>query len=502
MSNYTAPVAPTAIPAAPSSNQPSSQQAQSGGGPYLPHQAVLGGLPTVDLDVPVCAVFLLLFIAGAIFNMAIFQINRKHGYKFLFSGLLFGFCMARIVALSTRIAWAVHEHNIKIAIASQIFTAAGVILLFVTNLIFAQRIIRAYHPFFGWSKPVSVLFKVLYVSIVAVLILVITVTVHSFFTLDPTARQTDRIVQLFSGTYLAVIAFLPIPFALTAVVIPRRTRIDKFGQGHFSTKFGLLLFTAALLAMGAIFRAVTNFYVRPVRDPAWFQSKACYYCFNFGIEVLVVYIYALSRFDKRFHVPDGSSAPGHYSCSEDGMSPGRSARTSAASLAAANGGYGRDRERGRHSYRHHRHHGNGHRGHRTWRGDNMVSLSDLDKLKYPPSAHVRTSKRMSAWSNHSRKTARSSGVPLLATTTKDSSAGVGVGYGYVNGAGRARSVRSAPRSVRSFYLSGPDGGAARSEADIADLGADMEWMARAIVSFSFSFLFPSSMAAVRRDWVR
>jgi hypothetical protein len=51
-----------------------------------------------------------------------------------------------------------------------------------------------------------------------------------------------------------------------------------------------------------------------VDRPAWFHGKACYYCFNFVVEVMVVYIYTLSRFDTRFHVPDGSSAPGHYSC--------------------------------------------------------------------------------------------------------------------------------------------------------------------------------------------
>ncbi|KAM7200061.1 Protein of unknown function (DUF3112) domain containing protein [Naviculisporaceae sp. PSN 640] len=484
MSNYTAPAAPTATPAAPSSNPPPSQS--GGGGPYLPRQAVLGGRPSTDLDVPICAVFLLLFIAGATFNMTIFQINRKHGYKFLFSGLLFGFCMARIVALCTRMAWAAHDTNIKIAIASQIFTAAGVILLFVTNLIFAQRIIRAYHPFFGWSKPVSLLFKVLYVSIVAVLILVITVTVHSFFTLDPDAKRADRIVQLFCGTYMATVAFLPIPLALTAVIIPRRTRIDKFGQGHFSTKFGLLLFTAALLATGAIFRAVTNFYVRPVQDPAWFQSKACYYTFNFGIEVLVVYTYALSRFDKRFHIPDGSSAPGHYSCSEDsnlksqGHSPARSARTSAASLS-----FGKEREIGRRSYHAHGGYG-GYRGHH--RGGNMGGgLSDLDKdnstLKYPASAHLRNSKRVSVWSDYSRKTgSRSSGIPPLNGTSMKSSGAAGVGYGY-GGVNAARSVRSAPRSVRSlYYPSAPDAGvgAARSEADVANMEADMEWMARAM----------------------
>ncbi|KAK3688361.1 hypothetical protein B0T22DRAFT_459255 [Podospora appendiculata] len=269
--------------------------------------------------------------------MAIFQINRRQGYKFLFSGLLFGFCMARIVALSMRIVWATHPGDIRVAISSQIFTAAGVILLFVTNLVFTQRIVRAYHPFFGWHAAVGVFFKVLFASIVAVLVTVITVTVQSFFTLDGATRAADRDVQLFCGTFFASMAFLPIPLVLLALAIPRRTRIDKFGQGHFRTKFALLFFTVTLLSAGAIFRCVTAYMSRPVTDPAWFQSKACYYCFNFGIEVIVVYTYALSRFDRRFHVPDGSSAPGHYSSSEYGASRSAISVAAAAAVAASAG---------------------------------------------------------------------------------------------------------------------------------------------------------------------
>ncbi|KAK0620265.1 hypothetical protein B0T14DRAFT_480985, partial [Immersiella caudata] len=296
------------------------QALSQGSGPYLPQTAQLGGIPTTNLDVPICAVFLALFVGGAAANMTVFQVNRKHGYKFLFSGLLFGFCMARIVALSMRIAWATHPRDVNVGIAAQIFTAAGVLLLFITNLVFAQRIIRAFHPFFGWNRGVTLMFRLLFGSIVAVLIMVITVTVQSFFTLDPDTRQIDRDIQLFCATYLAVLAALPIPLVTLAALIPRRTRIDKFGEGHFRTKFALLILTTTLLGAGAIFRAAIAYNPRPIQDPAWYQSKACYYFFNFGVEILVVYIYALSRFDRRFHVPDGSSAPGHYSCSEFGDS--------------------------------------------------------------------------------------------------------------------------------------------------------------------------------------
>lgn len=183
----------------------------------------------------------------------------------------------------------------------------------MVNLIFAHRILRSYHPKFGWSKPVSLIFRFCYFSVIALLIMVITCTVHAFFTLDINARRIDRDVQLFSGTYLAALAFLPVPIVLLAAWTPRNTRVEKFGQGRWRSKIWLLLTTSTLLALGAGFRIGVNFAVRPAADPAWYHSKPCFYCFNFVIEIIVVYLYAIARFDRRFHVPDGSSAPGHYS---------------------------------------------------------------------------------------------------------------------------------------------------------------------------------------------
>ncbi|KAL2172871.1 hypothetical protein VTG60DRAFT_49 [Thermothelomyces hinnuleus] len=324
------------------------------GPPYPPHTAQLGLVPTPMPDIPVSGVLLALFVAAGAANMAIFRRNRRRSYKFLFSALLMVFCAARVIALALRIAWAAAESAaasppadatsvVRLAIAAQIFAAAGVLLLFVTNLVFAQRVVRAYHPFFGWSKSVTALFGVLFASAAVVLVLVVTVTVMGFFIAPPPPsggaaaaaggsggggsddsdddgkREVVRKVQLVCATYLAVYAFLPVPLVTLAAVMPRKTRIDKFGEGHFRTKFTLLTFTATLLAVGAAFRAAVAFSPRPADQPAWFHSRTCYYCFDYVVELMVVFTYALSRFDRRFHIPDGSSAPGHYSCAEMGM---------------------------------------------------------------------------------------------------------------------------------------------------------------------------------------
>ncbi|KAL2153417.1 hypothetical protein VTH82DRAFT_4572 [Thermothelomyces myriococcoides] len=337
----------TIFSALPPSTIQSSSSPPAVGPPYPPQTAQLGLVPTPIPDIPVSGVLLGLFVAAGAANMTIFRHNRRRSYKFLFNALLVVFCAARVVALALRIAWAAvaaastgggeeEVTVVRLAIAAQIFTAAGVLLLFVTNLVLAQRVVRAYHPFFGWSRPVSALFGLLFASAAVVLILLVTVTVMGFFIPPPSAsgdnggdqkkekkkkkkREVVRMVQLVCATYLAVYAFLPVPLVTLAAVVPKKTRIDKFGEGRFRTKFALLTFTATLLALGAAFRAAVAFFPRPVDRPAWFHSRACYYCFDYVVELVVVFTYALSRFDRRFHIPDGSSAPGHYSRTEMGL---------------------------------------------------------------------------------------------------------------------------------------------------------------------------------------
>jgi hypothetical protein len=282
--------------------------------PYPPRVASLGGKPNIGVDVPITAVFLALFIVGAAAHMTIFQLNRRKGHKFLMSAMTFGFCMARIVTMIMRIVAACYPHDVQIAIAAGIFVSAGVLILFLINLIFAQRILRAAHPNFGWHRAFSIAFNVLYALIGAMLVMVITATVQSYYTLNANTHKIDRDLQLTAGTYLMIVAFLPIPMVIIGLIVPRKTRIEKFGQGRWRTKICILLGSATLLTLGAAFRAGTNFKdPRPINDPAWYQAKWCFYIFNFTVEIIVVYLYALLRVDRRFHVPDASKGPGDYS---------------------------------------------------------------------------------------------------------------------------------------------------------------------------------------------
>jgi len=268
----------------------------------------------VHVDIPITAVFMFLFICCAATHMTIFQLNRRRGHKFIMSGLMFGFCMARITTCIMRIVWATRPTNLRIGIAAQIFVAAGVVLLFIINLIFAQRIVRSAHPHFGWHRAFSLAFKAVYAVVGISLVMLITCTVQSFYTLNANTRRIDRDVQIYGGVFYAFVAFLPVPLVLGGLVIPRETRLDKFGSGRFRTKISILLLSAVLLCLGASFRVGTNLKTpRPRDDPAWYHSKACFYIFNFTVELLVIVLYAALRVDRRFHVPNGSRAPGDYS---------------------------------------------------------------------------------------------------------------------------------------------------------------------------------------------
>jgi hypothetical protein len=244
-------------------------------------------------------VLIFLFALVGAFHLTLrLKLHPTHRSRLGF--LLFIFSVVRTVALVLRIAWSSYPRSVNVAIAANVFTAAGVVILFIVNLIFTRRLAHDYvrggkSRFFDWAL------RFLVFCIAASVIMLIVATVYSFFTLDPVARLTARKIQLFGSTYLALLAFLPIPAALLALVFRNEAvREDPALRRRFMAKVQLLLVTAALLTLGAGFRCGTAFDARPLGHPTWFHHKAAFYCFNFVIEVIVLYIYAAARFDFRF----------------------------------------------------------------------------------------------------------------------------------------------------------------------------------------------------------
>lgn len=223
-----------------------------------------------------------------------------------------------------RLVWITHQDNVSVAIAANIFVNAGVIIIIIINILFAQRILRASHPKLGWGRIVHYLFITYYTIILLLLVALITSIVQQSYTLDANSHRIDRDIQLVGGTNSAFAAFLPIPILIIGVVLPKMRSspssprsVDKFGTGRFRTKILILLFSTLLISLGAGFRIGANFAPRPITNPAWYHSRACFYCFNFAVEVIVIYMYAFLRVDYRFHVPDGSSGRRNYGPAEE-----------------------------------------------------------------------------------------------------------------------------------------------------------------------------------------
>jgi hypothetical protein len=286
---------------------------QRRGGPYPSKAAGLGGAPTINIDVPICAVFIFLFICFGVTNSTIFQRNRRRNHKFVLSILLAGFCWARVGTLVLRIAWANRPTNIRLAIAAQIFLNAGVLIIYIINLILAQRILRAKQPHVGWNSILRIAFKILYATIGVALAAVITSVVISVYTLDIHTRSVCRDIQLAALTYLLIFTCLPIVHVVTAVLLPKSMDEETFGDGSMKSKSVVVALSSCLCILIAGFKAGATWNPpRPITNPAWYDSKASFYIFDFTMEILILCVLTFSRIDKRFFVPNGSKRPGDY----------------------------------------------------------------------------------------------------------------------------------------------------------------------------------------------
>lgn len=298
------------------------------GGPYPSNSAGFGGLPTNTTDVPICAVFTFLYLCFAVTNSTMFRLNRRKNHKFVISMFLTGFCMARVVTLVLRIVWANRQHNIRLAIAANIFVNAGILIIYIINLILAQRILRGKQPRIGWHPVVRISYKILYCSIGAALAMVITSVVVSLYTQNTHTRSICRDIQLTTLTYLLFFTCLPLVHLAAAYLLPKSEE-ETFGQGGMVSKTIVLAMSSSLSLLITGFKAGGVWSPpRPATNPRWYDSKACFYVFNFTLEICILCIMVFGRIDQRFYVPDGCNRAGDYTRLQkqaDAVSAGKSA---------------------------------------------------------------------------------------------------------------------------------------------------------------------------------
>ena len=146
------------------------------------------------------------------------------------------------------------------------------------------------------------------------------VSIWQFFTINETKLTAFRAMQLTGQTYFTLFCLAPAVIMLVSALIPR-TEIEKFGAGRLRVNITILLIAVAVLTTGQLFRCVIAWIPQtralddagvPIAQP-WYLHRACFYCFNFVTEIVVVIMFALVRVDLRFHVPNGSRTSGDYS---------------------------------------------------------------------------------------------------------------------------------------------------------------------------------------------
>lgn len=288
--------------------------------PYQSTGATLGGRPDVTTDIPLCAVFIAIYLACAVTSISIFRTNLKRGHKFIISALFTGFCMARVGTCVLRIAWATRLENVSLGIAAQLLVNLGVFLLYIINLLFAQRILRARRPHIGWHRALKAVFITSYICLGLVAVLVISFTVLSFYTLDASLLRACIDIQHAASTYLTVFVVAPYAILLAAYVTkPSQTSpVNAFGRQSIEFKTLILLVLVSLMTLEQGFKYAVSWIQAgyTINDLPWYDSKACFYIFGFMLEVLYILTALSFRSDQLFHVPDGSSKRQTYTIDE------------------------------------------------------------------------------------------------------------------------------------------------------------------------------------------
>jgi len=274
------------------------------GPPYYSPYAVSGGLPNTEVDIPVCAVFLAIYTLLFLIHAGLLVISLKRARHFIISLLTGILCFLRIISCALRIAWSTNNLNIRLAIANQVFVTAGVVILFAVDLIIVQSVFQTSYP--GWyarHRSIITIACTLYrLTIPLCVAMVIVVIVQFFYTTDQNIRRIDRDVQKFVAVWFTALASVPLATVIPGIVLPKFffgvPLTVQLGTDRFKRLLAALLFISALLTFGAAFRTAVLLKSKSILSTAWYLSRACYYCFNFGFEIIVISIMATLRFGK------------------------------------------------------------------------------------------------------------------------------------------------------------------------------------------------------------
>lgn len=176
--------------------------------------------------------------------------------------------------------------------------------------------VRSSAPSVGWHPVLRIANKCflwLVLGLILPFIVIIVLRVKKP-TLDH-VQTASKVVSRLAQTYFLVIAFgSAVLLAIAAYSERARGGVkDPFGRGSWNGKLLILCLSVTLATVEAGFRCGTTWSpARFATNPAWWDSQAAFYCFNFTIDICILILFAAGRIDRRLHVPDGASGRKSY----------------------------------------------------------------------------------------------------------------------------------------------------------------------------------------------
>jgi hypothetical protein len=232
------------------------------------------------------------------------------------SWAMFGFAMARKGTMVLRIAWATRPNNGSVALAANIFAFLGVVVIYIVVLLLSLRVFRARQPRLGWRPWLSKGIKITYAVLLVLVLVVIPFTIVNGFTKDPQLLKACTWIIRVGVLYFFLFNLIAPVLYLLAIFLPRPKdpEPENFGTGGMQAKLIILAIVIFFTVFISAFRfGVTWAPIRPLSQPAWYDTRAAFYTIELGFELIITFTLISVRFDRRFWIPNGSKRPGDYS---------------------------------------------------------------------------------------------------------------------------------------------------------------------------------------------
>ncbi|KAK3388775.1 hypothetical protein B0T20DRAFT_102612 [Sordaria brevicollis] len=282
--------------------------------------AVLGGIPTEGVDIPISSVFILLFGIAAVWHLyTYFWVDRRRlpRQRHFFAMMLFVFSTLRMFSLVMRIIWAAsvtdpHIPEQVVAVPARTFTTAGNTLIYILNFFTVRRFNRDYALFGAHPAPLRIT-RFLMFATLACLVMIVTSLVDSYHEHTDAVEKQGRAVQLAALTILTVLAFCPIIMASLGHVFRDNAKVYGGSQEEkrrYKARMRLIMISSLLMTLDVGYECGVAYARRPVERPAWWHHRAALYLSDYLLELLMVALFGVARLDRRFKMMRASERLG------------------------------------------------------------------------------------------------------------------------------------------------------------------------------------------------